>query len=79
MSYHFPPELDKLVKQQMRSDVYGSEDELLLAALRTLEDEQADWAAVEESLNTLDRGEQGHSLEDAFEIVRRRHNIPQDA
>ncbi len=79
MSYHFPPELDKLVKQQMGSGVYGSEDELLLAALRTLEDKQADWAAVEESLNTLDRGEQGHSLEDAFGIVRRRHNIPQDA
>jgi hypothetical protein len=63
----------------MGSGVYGSEDELLLAALQALENGQADWAAVEESLKTLDEGDQGHSLEDAFDIVRRRHNIPQDA
>ena len=53
MSYHFPPELGELVKRQMESGVYGSEDELLLDALRTLENEQADWAAVGELKDRL--------------------------
>ena len=79
MSYQFPPELDKLVKQQMAIGSYDSEDDLLLTALRTLEDDRADWAAVEESLNTLGEGEQGVSLQEAFDTVRQRHNIPQDA
>ena len=86
MSYQFPPELDKLVKLQLAAGNFNSEDELLMVALRTLEDEQADWTAVEESLDSLEhreqglgQGEQGVSLEEAFDIVRQRHNIPQDA
>ena len=79
MSYPFPPELDKLVKQQLATGEFKSEDELLLTALRTLEVEQSDWAAVEESLKSLDNGEQGVSLEEAFAVVRQRHNIPQAA
>ena len=70
MSYQFPPELDQLVKQQMAAGNFASEDELLLSALRALEDEQADWAAIEESLSTLERGEQGVSLDEAFDIIR---------
>jgi Arc/MetJ-type ribon-helix-helix transcriptional regulator len=79
MSYPFPPELDKLVKQQLATGEFKSEDELLLTALRTLEVEQSDWAAIEESLKSLDYGDQGVSLEEAFAVVRQRHNIPQDA
>ncbi len=79
MSYQFPPELSKLVKQHMAVGEFDSEDDLLLLALRTLEEKEADWIAVEESLSTLDQGEQGVSLQEAFDTVRHRHNIPQDA
>ena len=79
MSYQFPPKLDELVKRQMAVGNFDSEDELLMVALRTLEEEQADWAAVEESLKTLDEGEQGLPLDEAFDAIRQRHNIPQDA
>ena len=78
MSYPFPPELDKLVKQQLATGEFNSEDELLLAALRTLKVKQTDWAAIEESLMSLDYGEQGVSLDEAFAAVRQRQNIPQD-
>ena len=40
--------------------------------------EQEDWAAVSEALDTLEQGEQGLSLEEAFEAVRRNHGIPTD-
>ena len=79
MSYQFPPKLDELVKRQMAVGNFDSEDELLMVALRTLEEEQADWAAVEESLKTLDEGEQGLPLDEAFDAIRQRHNITQDA
>ena len=79
MSYPFPPKLDELVKRQMAVGNFESEDELLIVALRSLEDEQADSAAIEESLKTLDQGEEGLSLDESFDTVRKRHNIPQDA
>ena len=79
MSYQFPPEVDEIVKRQMASGTYATEDELLLDALQSLESEQRDWRAVEESLSTLERGEQGVSLNEAFAAIRSKYNVPQDA
>lgn len=79
MSYQFPPRVDELVKKQLEAGNYTSEDEVLLAALQSLEGEQEDWAAVSEALESLEHGEQGLSLGEAFESVRRKHGIPADA
>ena len=79
MSYHFPPEVDAIVRRQMASGQYASEDQLLLDALRSLECDQQDWRAVQESLHALDRGEQGVSLDEAFASIRSKYDIPQDA
>ena len=79
MSYHFPPELNALVQRQMAVGVFASEDEFLILAVRSFESQQEDWMAIQRSLDSLDSGEQGLSLEEAFDVVRQRHNIPADA
>ena len=37
MACQFPPEVDQLVKRQLASGQYGSEDDVLLDALRSLQ------------------------------------------
>jgi hypothetical protein len=46
-----------------------------LAALQTLETESEDWLSVREALDSLEAGDQGMSLQDAFDEVRKRHSI----
>ena len=79
MAYQFPPELAELVEKHLTTGEYSSEDEVLLDAMRSLESQRDDWAAIEESLTTLEQGDQGVSLDEAFDTIRKRHNIPQDA
>jgi putative addiction module CopG family antidote len=79
MTHEFPPEVDEMIRKQLDTGNYESQDDVLLAALRSLEGEQEDWAAVSEALDSLERGEPGLSLEEAFESVRRKHGIPADA
>ncbi|MFM7925020.1 MAG: hypothetical protein ACKPJJ_32740 [Planctomycetaceae bacterium] len=46
-----------------------------MAALQTLETESEDWLAVREALDSLEAGDLGMSLQEAFEEVRKRHSI----
>lgn len=77
--YDFPPQLDELLQEQLSSGEYASEDDVLLAALQSLQATSDDRAAVREALDTLDAGEQGVSLQEAFDEVRRRNNVTSDA
>jgi Arc/MetJ-type ribon-helix-helix transcriptional regulator len=79
MAYRFPPELAELVEKHLATGEYSSEDEVLLHAMRSLEAQRDDWAAIEKSLTTLEQGDQGVSLNEAFDTIRKGHNIPQDA
>jgi Arc/MetJ-type ribon-helix-helix transcriptional regulator len=67
MSYSFPAELEQLVRQELASGDYSSEDELLLEAVRLLHHRQDDLrnfkAELQGRLDRLDRGE-GIELED---------------
>jgi len=73
--YKFPPVVRQLVQKQLASGQFATEDEVLLAALQTLETESEDWLAVREALDSLEAGDQGMSLQDAFDEVRKRHSI----
>ncbi|MFM7166104.1 MAG: type II toxin-antitoxin system ParD family antitoxin [Planctomycetaceae bacterium] len=73
--YKFPPVVRHLVQKQLASGQFATEDEVLLAALQTLETESEDWLAVREALDSLEAGDQGLSLQDAFDEVRKRHSI----
>jgi len=79
MAYQFPPEVDDLIRKQMATGLYASEGQLLLDALRALETEKEEWLATKEGLDSLDQGEQGVSLQEAFDSVRAKHNISPDA
>ena len=73
--YKFPPVVRQLVQKQLASGQFATEDEVLLAALQTLQTESEDWLAVREALDSLEAGDQGMSLQDAFDEVRKRHSI----
>ena len=73
--YNFPPAVSDLVQKQLASGQFATEDEVLLAALQTLETESEDWLAVREALDSLEAGDRGMSLQDAFDQVRKRHSI----
>ncbi len=40
MAYKFPPDVEQLIRAQMAAGVFSTEDDLLRAALRALDDEQ---------------------------------------
>ena len=79
MSYPFPLDVAELVQKQLATGEYVSEDEVLRDALRTLDAEREEWAALQAGLATLDEGNRGVSIEAAFDSIRAKHNIPADA
>lgn len=73
--YKFPPAVSQLIQKQLASGQFATEDEVLLAALQTLETESEDWLGVREALDSLEAGDRGMSLQEAFDEVRKRHSI----
>lgn len=61
MAYCFPLELQQIVRQELASGNYSSEDELLLKAMRLLHQREDDLrnfkAQLQSRLDRLDRGE----------------------
>ena len=79
MSYPFPADLQELVRGLMASGEHASEDDLLRAAMRPLDDAIGDdLAAVEEALMELDAGDPGVELDEAFRQIRNKHGIESD-
>jgi Arc/MetJ-type ribon-helix-helix transcriptional regulator len=84
MAYQFPPDLDELVREQMASGNYDSEDDLLRDALLAFSGDgeaivDEDVAALEEALRELDAGDPGVDLDEAFRRIRERHGIDSGA
>ena len=73
--YKFPPAVSQLLEKHFATGQYSSEDEILEAALQRLDEESDDWAAVKEAIDSLDSGESGLSLTEAFNEVRKRNAI----
>ncbi len=73
--YKFPASVSELIEKQLASGRYQSEDEVLEAALLRLDDESDDWPVVKKAIEALDAGDNGVSLDDAFQEVRRRHSL----
>jgi putative addiction module CopG family antidote len=78
MSYQFPPELDQLVKRQLARGEYDSEDAVLIAAMRSLEQQQEDLAAIREGIEDMEAG-RVQPLRDFDRRFREQKSIPQDA
>ena len=79
MAYQFPPDVEQLVTQRMASGDYASEDDVLRDALKALAEQSDDLVAVQEAVTRLRAGEDGQPLSEAFDDIRRKHNISADA
>lgn len=86
MGYQFSPDVEKLVREQMVAGDYGSEDDLLRDALKTLEehrqmivyDDPAVLAGVQRGLDEMRQG-QGRSFEEFDAELRVKHKLRRDA
>ena len=64
MSYGFPTELQQLVREELATGVYSSEDELLIEAVRLLHQRETDLRNFKSQLqNRLDRLDRGEGIE----------------
>ncbi len=78
MTYPFPPELDRLVRQKLASGDYTSEDEVLLEAMHALVDRDEAIAGIQEGIKHMDAG-RTRPLGEIDAELRNKHNIRPDA
>jgi Arc/MetJ-type ribon-helix-helix transcriptional regulator len=78
VSYSFPPELSRLVREGLATGTYGSEDELLLEAVRVLNERNEAIAGIREGLADLDVG-RVRSLGSGDAELRMKYGIRRDA
>lgn len=73
MGLHFSDEIEKLIQDHMATGRYGSEEDLLLQAFQALDEDEIEISAIEEGLASIDRGDAGVSITDAFQRLREKH------
>lgn len=78
MPYPFPPELERLVRQQLATGAYTSEEDVLLAAMHALRDRAEAMAGIQEGLADLDAG-RVRSLGDVDAELRKKYEIGRSA
>ena len=72
MTYDFPRDLRELVNAHLVTGDYASEDHVLRAAFRALDNEDDDVAAVRAAIQQWRDGDARLSVDEAFDEVRRR-------
>jgi hypothetical protein len=70
MSNDFPPEIKQLIDQNMATGMYGSENEVLQAALHVLSDYNDTVADVRQGVSDYEQG-LGVPMQQVFQDVRR--------
>ena len=73
MAYQFPPNIGRLVQEQMASGAYESEDDLLADALRALATRNADLTAVNDAIRDMEAGDTGRPLTEVADEIREKH------
>jgi predicted transcriptional regulator len=74
MSYAFPPELDRLIREELATGTYRSEDDVLVDAMLALRDRDESIAGIREGLADLDAG-RVRPLGDVDAELRTKHGI----
>jgi Arc/MetJ-type ribon-helix-helix transcriptional regulator len=70
MSYAFPPEIKLLIDQNLATGMYGSEDDVLQAALHALNEYNSTIADIRQSRIDYEQG-RGEPMADAMADIRR--------
>ena len=78
-AYQFPPDVDAFVRSELDQKHYASRDDLLVDAVRLLQQErEAAIVGIQRGIDSIQRGE-GIPLDEAFESLRKKHNLSVDA
>jgi antitoxin ParD1/3/4 len=77
MSYLFPPVLDRLVREELATGAYNSEDDVLVEAMQALRDRDETLAGLREGLSDLDAG-RVRPLGEVDAELRTKHGIARD-
>jgi Arc/MetJ-type ribon-helix-helix transcriptional regulator len=78
MPYPFPPMLDQLVREELATGAYRSEDDVLVEAMQALRDRDEAIAGIREGLADLDAS-RVRPLGDVDAELRTKHGIAPDA
>ncbi len=79
MAYQFPPDVEQFVQSELDQKHYASEEDLLVEGVRLLQqDREESIAGIKQGLESIKRGE-GIPLDEAFESLRKKHNLSVDA
>lgn len=74
MEYQFPPEVDSLVRSQMATGRYATEDELLKDALLTLSEREETLGDIRAGIEDMEAG-RIRPLDDVADDIRRKHGF----
>ena len=78
MAIALTPELERLVREKLASGKYESQEDVLRAALRALDEQEEIVAGIQEGYDDLQAGRY-KTLEEADAEFRSKHNISHDA
>jgi antitoxin ParD1/3/4 len=79
MPQTLPPDLQDFVDRELATGRYRTTEEIVIAGLRLLQrDRQEALEGIREGLAESERGE-GIPLDEAFERLRAKHNVPPEA
>jgi len=79
MAYQFPPDVELFVQSELDQKRYASEEDLLVEGVRLLQQEREESiAGIQRGIESIERGE-GIPLDEAFESLRKKHNLSVDA
>jgi hypothetical protein len=73
MAHQFSPTVEQLIREKMASGRYSSEEELLLDALHSPEGNEEELRAIQEGIDSVEPGNEGVALDQAFEKIREMH------
>lgn len=79
MVYQLPPDLLRQLRERLATGQYTSEDDVLREALRALERQDEDIAAVKEAIADMETGDRGKPFDEFVDEFRRKHDISRDA
>ena len=76
MQYQFPDDVDALIRQQIATGHYSSEDEVIREALRALCHQDQEIAAIQEGIDDMQAG-RVRSFREFDRKFRQRKGIPE--
>jgi Arc/MetJ-type ribon-helix-helix transcriptional regulator len=79
MPYQFSADIESLVQQQLATGHFATPDDVLRAALTNLQLEENEASAIQQSIDRLDGGGEGSAVADAFQQLRAKFDLADNA